>query len=119
MDRWLQGKGVFGGYPRGGDDFGFGGVWVVCVLGGEFVFVGAASVLTSAFPQKNGEKFPVQMLVRVGIPVFRVDSRDRNFDQANWLRLSRPPEGGRYGTGGRRKACLRQAGRPDTSLLWG
>jgi hypothetical protein len=50
---WLQGKGVFGGYPRDGDDFGFGGAGVVCVFGGEFVLFGAASVLTAAFSLKE------------------------------------------------------------------
>jgi hypothetical protein len=50
----LHCKGVFGGQPRDGDDSGAGGVWVVCVLDFEFVFVGAASVLMAAFSfEKN------------------------------------------------------------------
>ncbi len=49
VGRGLQGKGVFGGYPRDGNVSRFGGVWVVCVFGVEFVFVGAASVLTPFF----------------------------------------------------------------------
>ena len=51
VGRGLQGKGVFGGYPRDGNVSRFGGVWVVCVFGVEFVFVGAASVLTAGFSQ--------------------------------------------------------------------
>jgi hypothetical protein len=51
----LQSKEVFGGYPRDGSVSWLCGVWVVCVFGGEFVFVGAASVLTAFFFQGKFE----------------------------------------------------------------